>query len=763
MLIICLSILIVALASGAESTTATTTRLLGKVTDTTGRPLAGATVIVLKDGLVLTGIATDADGSFDFHVENSGGATLQVRVSSVGYHTRTIQTIASQQADEITISLSEKMVTVGLVTVSPTHRLLERSLTLQRQTVAAAAEASLVPTNPIAALKQPSVSRAGSAHSSQIRVHGTSPVYYLNGMPIGTDPTHYGLFAIIPSSVIDQISFHPMGSPAEYRLATVVGFNTAKPFGRKSRGEMILSTVEATGSFSVANERYYAVGSVRKSVLDHLVQYLNVSSDRATLPPTNFQDVFASVGVKLTPGVQLMFDHYQVRDYLSYNTGAVTNSGIGINTFQSSQENLYAMHLVGHSSRSLVKATAALRTGRRRYRAEPSGGLATSGICVDISERYTVAYTRLQATIALGNSELTTGFEAEFDSPREQSLNQQNWNFLPPFSNTDNPYVYQQALNESYGNYQSVLKSSSRATYVSMATNVGPWSIVSGLRFDQFSPLRDGNCLTVRASATTMLGPETQIRAVYGSFASTPLDNILEPYQILIRADLDRLSPIRTSLISLDLAHHFLTLNLFHKRLDKLPILVPDFGSLYTADGDLLAGFLTVRSVGAARFSGGSIAAEQPHLGGGPISLTASYAYTRAYQIDHALMMPHELHSPHRVRLGASYEPSPRLTLGAELTARSGYPYSPIRQATTSDETAIYTNSYYASVRAAENSLRFATSAGLNLRLRYQVGRIDLMLSLSNITNRANPIINASSGQIYDAGIMPMLGLKYQL
>jgi hypothetical protein len=717
----------------------------------------------MKDGLVLTGIATDADGTFDLRVENSGGATLQVRVSSVGYRTKTIQTTVSPHAEEITIALSEKMVPVGLVTVSPTHRQLERSLTLRRQTVAAAAEASLVPTNPIAALKQPSVSRAGSSHSSQIRVHGTSPVYYLNGMPIGTDPTHYGLFAIIPSSVIDQISFHPMGSPAQYRLASVVEFNTAKPFGRQSWGELILSTVEATGSFSIAREKYYAVGSVRKSVLDHLVQYLNVHSDRATLPPTNFQDIFGSVGVKLTPSVQLMFDHYQVRDYLSYNTGAVTNSGIGINTFQSSQENMYAMHLIGHSSRSLVKATAALRTGRRKYRAAPSGDLATGAICVDIGERYTVAYTRLQSTVFLGTSELTTGIEAEFDSPREQSLNQQNWNFLPPFSNTDNPYVYQQALNESYGSYQSVLKSSSRATYASLATNTGRWTIESGLRYDQFSPLRDGSCLTVRASATTALGPETQIRAVYGSFASTPLDNILEPYQILIRANLDQLSPMRTSLVSMDLTHHFFTLNLFHKQLDKLPLLVPDFGSLYTADGDLQADFLAVRSVGAARFSGGSIAAEQHHLGGGPFSLTGSYAYTRAYQIDQALIMPHELHSPHRVRLGATYEPSMRLTLGAELTARSGYPYSPIRQAITLDETATYTDSYYASVRAAENSLRFATSAGLNLRLRYQVGRIDLMLSLSNVTNRANPIINASSGQIYDAGIMPMLGLKYQL
>ena len=39
-----------------------------------------------------------------------------------------------------------------------------------------------------------------------------------------------------------------------------------------------------------------------------LMESANVSSDRATLPPTNFQDLFASVGFKIDPGWRIILD-----------------------------------------------------------------------------------------------------------------------------------------------------------------------------------------------------------------------------------------------------------------------------------------------------------------------------------------------------------------------------------------------------------------------------------------------------------------------
>ncbi len=735
--------------------------LSGIISASDGGPLVGATVIVLRNGQVLDGCATDGDGSFKLATSVPATDSLELRVSSVGYESQLIGIVPAEAVDAITITLTAKLVSVGSITVSPALDRTSRKVTLSRHIVADEAEASLVPTNPIAALKQPEISRAGSNHSSQIRVHGTSPVYYLNGLPIGTDPAHYGMFAIIPSSVVERINFHPMGTSTEHQLSSIVELNTAQPFGQESHGEVVLSTIEATGSFSIASDKVYAVGSLRKSVLDRLIRHLDISTDRTTLPPTNFQDVFGSVGFRLSNDVRLMVDHYRVQDYLSYNTGAITEGSAGINTSQSSSENMLSARLVRYSNNSLIEATAAVRSGRRQYQAQPSDN-KTESVRVDISEHYTVGYTRLQSTMTPGGGKLTAGFEAEFDSPRKQSLNQRNWNFLPPFSNTDNPFVYQQALNETYDTYYSELRASSRAVYVSLATRLGEYDVETGLRYDHFKPLREGHCLTTRVSIAKRLYRGTLLRVVYGSFVSTPLDNILEPYQVLIRANLNKLTPEKTSLVSVDLTHRSLTLTLFHKRLDQLPTMVPDFVLLRGTDGRMQSDFLSVRSEGAARFCGGSIASEKIQLGRGPFSVQASYAYTQAYQIDHAMILPYELHSPHRIHIQTDYRQSRRLTVGAEFTARSGYPYSPIRSTANRSNQDIYTDSYYSSVRAADNSKRFATNAYLNLSARYEAAGVDLLLSISNVTNRANPIINASSGQIFDAGIMPMLGLKYK-
>jgi hypothetical protein len=38
-----------------------------------------------------------------------------------------------------------------------------------------------------------------------------------------------------------------------------------------------------------------------------------------------------------------------------------------------------------------------------------------------------------------------------------------------------------------------------------------------------------------------------------------------------------------------------------------------------------------------------------------------------------------------------------------------------------------------------------------------------LYLNVANVTNRSNPIINTADGFVYDAGILPSLGLRYQL
>jgi outer membrane receptor protein involved in Fe transport len=103
------------------------------------------------------------------------------------------------------------------------------------------------------------------------------------------------------------------------------------------------------------------------------------------------------------------------------------------------------------------------------------------------------------------------------------------------------------------------------------------------------------------------------------------------------------------------------------------------------------------------------------------------------------------------------------LNLGAELQVRSGYPFSPIRSGWTVDESKLYRWEYYRATLEDENSLRFQTNAYLNLSGRYQMGRVELLLSVANVTNRANPVVYSATGPIYDAGILPMLGVRIKL
>lgn len=130
----------------------------------------------------------------------------------------------------------------------------------------------MVPTNPIAALHQPQLVRQGSSHSSKLRINGSNPRYFVNGSDIGHDPNHYGMFSIIPGSVVRSMNLYAQGTPSRFRGPTALELETPMPFGKRSSGELNLSLVEATGMISLSTDRIYSIGTLRKSVLDKLVR-----------------------------------------------------------------------------------------------------------------------------------------------------------------------------------------------------------------------------------------------------------------------------------------------------------------------------------------------------------------------------------------------------------------------------------------------------------------------------------------------------------
>ena len=47
--------------------------------------------------------------------------------------------------------------------------------------------------------------------------------------------------------------------------------------------------------------------------------------------------------------------------------------------------------------------------------------------------------------------------------------------------------------------------------------------------------------------------------------------------------------------------------------------------------------------------------------------------------------------------------------------------------------------------------------------MNYKFSSKELSFSISNVTNRTNPVVHTSDGFIYDAGIMPSISINWNL
>ncbi len=733
----------------------------GQVRSENGQPIPGATVIVLDSGKVVAGVATDNNGHFNLPLPNTNHQSLDLRVSSVGYNTRTQTIAASELQSALTVSLSETAVEVSGMRVTPQYSGPTQPA-MKHDAVLARAAQSLVMTNPIAAIKGSQVSRVGSNLSSQIRVYGTSPVYYLNGLPIGTDPSHYGMFSYVPASIVDKMEFQPMGTTADQQLPSTVKFSTAELFGHPTGGELTLSTLEATGTFSLATDRFYVQGALRKSLLDRLVRQLDIRTNRATLPPTNFQDAFGSFGLKLSKTTRLMVDHYEVGDFLSYNASRIADVA-SVNTYQSSHENQFGIRLEDRHSRFFTHLALATRYGNRDYRAEPTNAASIGGIRVNLSEDYRTDFAQAGVDYNPGRLVVKAGLETEQDSHRDYSLEQRNWNFLPPFASTDNPFVYQKALNQTYGDRAGSARLSRTSGYLSGELPIGAATLVVGVRQDNYTPLRNGAFTGFRTRLGYALGSQTNLSFAWGTYSNAPLDNIIESYQVMVRTNLENLTPITTELRTVQFSWRGLGVGVFRKTLRNLPIVSPDFGAVATSHSAVGNDFIMVQSEGSARFQGIFMSVQENRLFGDRFGLNASYAYTVSHTYDHGIISRYDLDVPHRFQTQIDYRCSRKLNFGAEVQIRSGYPFSPLHSDWTADESKLYQWEYYRATLQEENSRRFSTNAYVNLSSSYRMGRVELLMAIVNVTNRANPVVYSSAGLIYDAGILPMIGLRVAL
>jgi len=733
--------------------------LAGEVVDLDGAPVIGANVAVWIDSTPVAAGAADEHGRFALRLKDSTAAPLRLVVSSVGYLRHESTVAGGGLPGRLRIELRPAPVAVEGVTVQPPEAAGAPCRALTRAEVAAAAQTSFVPGNPIDAVKEPRVLREGSSHSARLRVSGSSPVYTINGIAIGRNPTHYGMFAVVPAAVVERMTVRTLGTGAAHDAPAAIDLALPRPYGRHRDASLSLSAIDATAAWSLGGPHWFTLGAARKSVLDEIVNRLDTDAGRRTVPPTNFQDLVASSGLRLGSAASLAIDQYHVHDALEYRTGGTARNTRGAQTALATAEHYIGARLEMLRSGTLLRLQAAVQSTEESYAAAsvPDGDEAEPPI-LDLHASGVTTTIAGEVVLSLGACELTIGDRVRHVMKQRIDLTQQNWNFLPPDAASDLPNPYQPELNRLYGSYHGTRRRTDHAAYASLRWRAGPVHMESGARIGHFGGLARKEWAVFRQAATLDLDDKGALTFFAGTFAEDPAQRVLEAYQALVHTDYNGLQPVRTALVSLQYTCGPASAALYRKQIAGLPVLTPDFRRV-AEDGAAGEGFLRTRSIGEADFAGGDITLAFDSLAGGRLALTASYGYTAGTKTTASVTAPSEFNAPHRWYAMARYRVSRVVAVGAEAAVRSGYAYTLPPKSPAAPDGDRLTVDYYRAALARENGARFPTHATLNLNAVFDFGAAEAYCAIANITNRANPIIRSADGFIYDAGILPSAGV----
>ncbi len=760
-----LRVVIVVLMLSLISTHVFAISISGKISDSDGLPLYGTTVMIRSAKEYINGTATDEDGFFSLSIDSSNTQPFWLYISTIGYQSDSLLIVPDKTTYNFV--LSPIVVEVGMVSVVSNFNHEVDMNRMNKDKVDTYAARSFVPTNPISAIRQPQLIREGSNHSSKLRITGTSPKYFINSVDIGYNPNHYGIFSVIPSSVVQSLDFFPDGTSAQYGLPSILEFNTIENYTPHFDGELNISLLESTASFSIGKKNFFALGSLRKSVLDKVLNVLDVESDRATIPPTNFQDIFLSTGYRLSPTQSFVIDQYHARDYLAVNTGTTRNNSAGTNTYQHTNEHYIGARYSGMFKHFLLNVSLSTRFGLEQYLAYPADMTRPSGVDLDLYARFQTYSSSVDLTTQLLQSEITVGFETQYTAKRDIELSQTNWNFLPPDANSDNPYIFQDVLNSQYGNFTTTNSYNDGSGYFSINHRRGAFEIESGLRTEWFSALNNPMLLLHRNRITWRISDEKKMSLFIGTFAENPIRSILSPYQVIIQSHPEYLDPIHTRLLLVSYNQGPLKLKVFSKKIQNLPLSTPVITSSVdprTTTSTSGVEKIEMRSASSVEFYGVDIAYSISDIIH-DVDFYGFYGYSYAeksaeYAITGLTTAPYEFNAPHKFLADITWRTSQSITLGAEMSLRSGYSYTPTydyEQYSIASQS-IATSLDYAS--SLENSSRFPVNMSLNFHAEFDLGHSTIYMNVANITNSSNPMINTSNGFIYDAGILPSFGYR---
>ncbi|MFZ1685375.1 MAG: carboxypeptidase-like regulatory domain-containing protein [Candidatus Zixiibacteriota bacterium] len=742
--------------------------LKGQVVDTTGSPVPRATVTVKSPLKGRLGTATDLYGRFRFHLPDSPTSQVDIRATSVGFLPTDTVLVLSKDTQAVIIVCRPELVETGRVEVTGYRSQPNQAVRLNHRTLSTAAMKTLIPSDPLAAIRYPQLAHFGLNFASQLRIDGSIPRYYLNGVSIGADPTHFGAFAFIPTPAVEQIDFSPQGTNALYSTPSVIDLKTVGHTTAGHRGEITASIIDLTGSYLVASNRAFVGATLRQSLIDQLSDAINFGSSRHEIPAPNITDLLLCSGYRLSKTLHLTTDFYHVHDDLPYNFEQKSGATGVVKTRQTSTEDHLSLGLSYRDDKWHGLLAAGIRSGKRSFVAvtdDPSPG--------DFKVDFQETYRYLQANGELGYNgrlvDITVGNQFESMPSQTLHLRQYSWNLLSPFAHSDNLDFFQSTINHYYGVYNGSVDGYTNSAFLTAQVHLGRFEIENGIRHEYFSCLGRKSELATRHGLHLSLGERKSIELFCGRFFESPITSTSDAYQVPARIFLSALLPIETRLGTASVRWGVMTVALFKKEIRNRPVLAPDYNH-YNKRVDYVGGyyitsdpeFLGVHSINRSTFSGVSISVDAPGFPSPRIDLYASYAYSKARTNFYGVTMPHELDAPHRLLLQGSILVSSKMRCSAELAVHSGYPYSPYRRVDFYPTMYPPTEDEYMADLKNQNSARFSPNASLNLHVSYRVGRGDFFVSIVNATNRANEMIGSDQDFIYDSGLIPNIGFQYR-
>jgi hypothetical protein len=221
-----------AIPAAARADTNPTADVLGTVTDSsTGAPLAGAEIQILRGGQVVAQAETDRLGAYRIHAIRLGRYTVEARL--VGFRAGTMQVDVGQTGGITTVSfgLSAAQIQLSAITVGATPIAVD---TRTGDQVFKQDEFQGSPMLTTSQIVQQAIAGAARAPTGEVHIRGQHAeyTYYIDGVPV--PPGISGsLNELFDPTIASQINFQTGSWDAEYggRNVAVINVTTRIPSG----------------------------------------------------------------------------------------------------------------------------------------------------------------------------------------------------------------------------------------------------------------------------------------------------------------------------------------------------------------------------------------------------------------------------------------------------------------------------------------------------------------------------------------------------